>query len=427
MISAKRRQWCGMSSSEKGTDMRSFSAAIPFLVVLFGSFFCAGCDEPEVNSFFQTGTQDRPAPTIASVSPPGLALAGMDSVIVQGTNFSSEATENFLFFDEKKATLLGASGTQLTAIAPLALGDSVVVRVAVLGAIAFSNSQTYSLQAGVTSFGDLLPATSVAPAELASAMATDTAGNLYVAYTYGPSDAGILRFTPDTVRTVYAPATAGVTQWLNLRFGPSGFLYALRSARAIYRFPQGGAAAATPWLTFPAGIFIIDVDFDPDGNMWAAGNNVNIYRILPDKSFTTYPFAGNVRCVRVFDGYLYFAALVSGEEKIWRAPITAGGLGTPEVYFDLSATMPTLVPKSITFATDGTMLVGTNSSAGLLVVNADRSYSSPFESYVTLFPNGLGTLAWGSNTNLYCASANGLLLKFLMRGKTSAPYYGSAL
>ncbi len=410
--------------------MRPLPATKPLLsslMVLLGAFLCADCNDPEINSLYSTGTQDLPSPTITSISPPGLALAGMDTVIVQGTNLSPDVNKDFLFFNGKKATLLTASATQLTAIAPLVVGDSVAVRVSVLGALAFSNTAIYSLAAAVVPFGDLLPATPVAPAEKAVSLATDTSGNLYVAYTYGVADAGILKFTPGGVRSRYAAATPGVAAWTNVRFGPSGYLYAVRNVFAIYRFAQGGGAAATVWRTAPGGTYIADIDFDQDGNMWAVGNNANIYRILQDKTLTAYPFVGNIRCARVFEGYLYFSANASGAEKVWRAQISAGGLGTPEVYFDLSAVMPTVTPKSLTFSTDRTLVIASSSDAGVLIVPPGGSASTPFQAFRSSFAAGLSVIAWGSSTNLYCATADGFLLRFMMRGRSSAPYYGSTL
>ena len=127
---------------------------------------------------------------------------------------------------------------------------------------------------------------------------------------------------------------------------------------------------------------------------------------------TSFPFVGNVHSVRVFSGYLYFAAKTDAGEKIWRAPISASGLGATELYFDFAAAYPTNVPLAITFASDGTMYVGTDSKDGLLIVTSNKTYSAPYAIYSALFGTGLNYFAWGSADDLYATTSNGSLLKF---------------
>ena len=97
------------------------------------------------------------------------------------------------------------------------------------------------------------------------------------------------------------------------------------------------------WANVTAVLFS-NLDFDPSHNLWVGGNNQNIYRISSADlvlatvtSATEFPFSGNVRSIRYYNGYLYFAANVgSSPSKVYRAPIVSDTLGTPEVYFDLS-------------------------------------------------------------------------------------------
>jgi hypothetical protein len=172
---------------------------------------------------------------------------------------------------------------------------------------------------------------------------------------------------------------------------------------------------------------INDIDFDQDGNLWGGGNNTNIFRVEQNRTITTFPFAGNARSLRVYGGYLYFAARTDAGEKIWRAQISSGSLGTPEVYFDFGAAYPTNAPLAITFSSDGDLYIGTDSPDGILIVNPDKSYSAPFGAYEASFGTGLSYLAWGGADDLYCSTASGILLRFVIRGKTSAPYFGGAM
>jgi len=60
-------------------------------------------------------------------------------------------------------------------------------------------------------------------------------------------------------------------------------------------------------------------------------------------------------------------------------------------------------------------------------VTPDKAVTAPFGTYKALFGTGLGFLAWGSTNDLYASTSNGALLRFTVRGKTSAPYFGSTL
>ena len=392
-----------------------------FLLAAIGLVLLNSCTKPENNSLYDPNATYGPQPTITSISPTGSAVAGIDTIIIQGTNFSSVLAGNSVFFNTSPATLLAATTTQIVLKAPLVPSDSIGVRVVVQGVIPFSNTAQYKLKAAVATFGGLLAN------DTSTSLATDANGNLYCAYLSHAIEAGVSKFTPAGVRSTYAPATAGVAQWTSLKMGPGGYMYAARNFRALYRYSPGGGSSAALWLAFPTGTAIADIDFDQSGNCWGGGNNSNIYRIDQSKTITTFPFVGNVHSVRVYSGYLYFAAKTDAGEKIWRATISASGLGTPELYFDFAAVYPTSVPLAITFSSDGAMYVGTNSPDGLLIVNSNKTYSAPYGVYNASFGTGLGYFAWGNADDLYASTSNGILLKFTIRGKTSAPYYGSKL
>ena len=78
-------------------------------------------------------------------------------------------------------------------------------------------------------------------------------------------------------------------------------------------------------------------------------------------------------------------------------------------------------------AEDGTLYIGTDAEAGLVVVSPGKTVAAPFAAYRSFFGGGLRSLAWGSANDLYASTAQGALLRFSVRGKTSAPYYGSTL
>ena len=85
------------------------------------------------------------------------------------------------------------------------------------------------------------------------------------------------------------------------------------------------------------------------------------------------------------------------------------------------------MPLSITFSSDGTLYIGTDSPDGLVIVSSSKTYTAPFQAYHASFGTGLSFLAWGSADDLYASTTNGILLKFTVRGKKSATYYGSTM
>jgi hypothetical protein len=401
--------------------MRTFARTTAFLsFVALIILFVSGCDNPKTGSLFDPNAAYRPQPTIASVSPTGSAFAGMDSVLITGANFSTVLAENSVLFNTTAATLVGATATQITLIAPLVPADSVALRVSVSGSDKFSNTFQYKLVAGIAAFGSL------GSSELGSALATDATGNLYAGFSAASVEAGILKITPAGVRSSYAPGTAGVAAWSGFKMGPGGYIYGVRNVRAIYRYAPGGGSSAALW-TQVVGTTFTDFDFDQSGNMWVGGNNSNIYRIAQDKTVTPFPFVGFVHSLRVYNGYLYFSAKTDAGEKVWRAQISVSGLGTPEIYFDFASAYPTNVPLAITFSSDGILYIGTDSPDGLVVVNPNKTYSAPFAAYKSIYSPAFLSLAWGATNDLYATSSAGILMKIIVRGKKSAPYYGSTL
>ena len=401
--------------------MRTLARTTSFLsFVVLVILFVSGCENPKTGSLYDPSATSKAQPTITGVSPSGSAFAGMDTIVIAGSNFSSVLAENTVYFNTTAATLLNAAPAQIKLIAPLVALDSVAVRVSVFGSDMFSNTLQYKLIAGLVTFGKLITG------ELASSVTTDATGNIYAGYSASAVEAGILKITPAGVRSNYAPGTAGVVAWSSFKMGPGGYIYGARNVRALYRFSPGGGSSAALWTQI-VGTTLSDFDFDQSGNMWTGGNNANIYRIAQDKTVSSYPFVGVVHSLRVYNGYLYFSAKTDAGEKVWRAQISASGLGTPEIYFDFATAYPANQAIAITFSSDGILYIGTDSPNGLVVVNPDKSYSAPFAAYTSLYSPAFLSLAWGAADDLYATSTAGVLMKFTMRGKKSAPYYGSTL
>lgn len=405
-----------------GIPMRTFAQTTLLLVILvLGLVLVGGCENPKTGSLYDATATGMPQPTITSVSPAGSAFAGMDTIVITGTNFSTTLGDNSVLFNITPAALLRVTATQITLKAPLVALDSVAIRVSVFGSSLFSNTYQYKLLAGMAKFGSFIAG------EAATSLTVDATGNLFSGFSSNGIEAGVVKFTAAGTRSAYAPATAGVSFWSGLKFGPGGFLYAARNARAMYRFPANGSGPGAVYQALPVGVFGYDFDFDQSGMMWIGGNNSSIYRLDPNKVLTTFPFVAQIRSVRVYNGYLYFSAKTDAGEKIWRAQISAAGLGTPEVYFDFGAVYPTNIASCITFSSDGILYIGMDSPDGILVVNPDKSFSAPFAAYSALYTPSISFMTWGASNDMYVSSSSGALIKVTVRGKKSAPYYGTGL
>lgn len=400
----------------------AFFAALTLLAALF-----SGCEEDPTPSLFDPNyTSPRPAPVIAGITPPDQAFAGIGIVVIDGSNFSAIKEENSVYFDGQPGEVLEASTTQLRVKVPNLVKDAISLKIAVYKADKFSNIISYKLEAAVSEVEGF-------DRDQAPWAATfDAQGNMYVSFvnTNVSSQSGVLKFATDGTRSSYSPKPSGTpTRYSALKVGPGGFLYGLTIERRISQIPVGGGAAVN-WVVIPnTAVRLYDFDFDRDGNLWAGGNNTDIYRVKPDKSIQAFPFAANVRSVRLFNDYIYLAGNRGGSEKIWRLPIvSADQVGPEEEYFDFSASAYGAGGAgifAITFAADGDMYLGTEAAEAIIVVHPDRS-AEPL--YPGLFQPKSLNFGWDTGQFLYAIrEASGgseqALVKINLL-KNSAPYYG---
>ncbi len=391
--------------------------------VVLSTFGCV--DEKEPSLFDPNGSFSSP-PVLSLLAPADSAQAGVDTLTITGSNFSSVPGNNVTFFNSTLATPLQASSTALLIKAPLVIGDSVAIRVGVRNSVVLSNTLVYKLRPAVELFGLL------GQSDLANSLMVSSTGDVYVSISVGGTGQGIRRIAPDGTVNFYAPDTTGVTGWSGLKFGPGGYLYGARGIRAIYRFPPGGGSPAfNPWVAFPSGVTINDIDFDQNQILWAAGSNTSsitnarVYSVSQTPVTKSFPFAATVRSLRVFGSYLYMAALENSKWGIWRAQIAADSLRTPELYFDFDAAFSSLgyTPQGITFSSNGDLYIATEAPAGFVVVTSSQNVIVPYGDYKALFGTAVKYLAWGTGTKLYAATAGGVLLRIEAR-RTGAPYFG---
>ena len=353
--------------------------------LLFGAAI-AGCDTA-APSLYDPDRTSGPDPKIDSITPADFALAGVDAITINGSNFSAEISDNLVYFNDARGDIAEASATRLVVAAPNTPGADIEVRVAVLGAENYSNGVAYRLEAAAEPFGD------IAGFEEPFSIASDRTGNLYVSMNSDSRSVGVLRMAPDGARSQFVETTF---IWTDMAYGDDNLLYTVRTVRAVFRFEEGGRQEV--WGVIPDNSAKLStIAFDEEGNLWAGGNNDNVYRIAPDKSIETFPFEANVRDLAVFDGHLYAAATREGASGIWRWPISGGRLGEAETWFDVTGSFGAEA-LALAFATNGDLFVGTSGMDPVLLISPDRQ-GRPF--YPGILLPAAASFAWGAAPSLY--------------------------
>jgi sugar lactone lactonase YvrE len=375
----------------------------------------AACDVVADDSLYDPDNRGTAAPVISQVSPQGLVLAGIDEITISGQNFSATLGENLVFFDDgagavERGTVLAASSTELRVKVPNLPNPNLRVRVSVVGAPDFSNAVALPLTPSFVPFGDL----DAGIREESASIASDATGTLYFSLAQDGNARGIKRFTPAGVRE---NAISSPIVWSDLAFG-AGTLYGAQGVQALFRLPPSGPAQVLMPVLGNA-VRLTAIDTDDTGGLWAGGSAgtpsrpevPNLYRFdLAGRAVAT-PFPGVVSDLRVFDGYLYVAAVRSEptrQAKVWRLPIQADGtLGAEEVVYDVDADTPGLRASAIAIAADGTVFVGIappTSNPSLPVANpvirvAPDGTAAPL--YPGVLPSPVQAFAWGAGSELY--------------------------
>ena len=380
-----------------------------------------GCDSGPGESLFDPDPTQAPDPVITSVmpDPTQIVLAGIDEVTLTGTNFSANAAENLVYFNDVRAEVVDASPTQLRVKAPNVPGSDLQIRVAVLGAENYSNLTPYRLVSAVVPFGDL------GMADEPTGIASDMLGNAYVSLFSEGSSVGIKRFSPEGERSDYFSTTF---PWSDLEIGPDGALYGVRGVQAAFRLPEGMPQQTYQVVTGSARLS--SLDFSPSGAMWSGSREGNVYRVAPGGgSFDQFILPGNIRDLVVFDGALYVAVTADNVSRVVRFAIDGdGNLGDEETYVDVTATFAAEA-RALAFAQDGTLFIGTD--AGGFVDLDERNpvvLVLPDGSTDVLYPGVLGpeerstyvqirSFAWDADTGLYA------IRRFEIRGQETEIFF----
>lgn len=377
-------------------------SAFALLLVL-----ASACDSGDGASLYDPDNTGSASPTVSSVSPSGVVLAGVDEIVIAGTNFSATPSHNQVFFDDgagssAQGVVLEASTTSLRVKTPNLPNPNLRLRVAVRDAAAFSTPVPFPLEPAFVDFGDL----DGGIGEEVFGIASDGSGGVLVSLLSSGASRGIKRFAADGTRSDYF--TSAQT-WFSLALASDNQLYGVRRIRAAFRLIENGAQQTL--TAQPNGVTLAAIAADAAGNLWLAGSNADaangaIYRVTTAGAVTAYPFAETVQDMVVAGGKLYAAAGTAGSGfAVWSFPVDAtNSLGAGTVFYNATAELGGSVEVyAVEASADGTVFVGTSAADPLIQVS-QSGIATPL--YPGVLSPPISGLAWSAGSILYASKSS---------------------
>ena len=358
----------------------------------------AGCDNDYPPSLWDPNYSSKDTPVVNSIDP-AFSFSGIGKVTITGSNFSTVAEENTVYFNGRKGTTLSSTATELVVQTPVLVADSITIKVHVAGAYLYGEFKPYQLREAALTYK------AVDNQVEAFALAVDPDENIY----YIASNRIYQVANPDSPAVQYGTTTFSICD--NMRWAPDGSLYILRGNRFIYRVQPGGGAAAIYIRFGNVNDRVSSGDFDPDGNMFCGGTGQKVFFVSAAGDTATafrYPDY-NINAVRVFDGYVYVAAVYDGDgtptitEGVWRHQIlnNSGGLGNQELIYDWGSYAGEIGPSimSMEFDENGLMYIGLDKDDAIINLNVSGGTPTPLYPEILIPPTT--NLVWGNATYLY--------------------------
>jgi hypothetical protein len=342
-----------------------------FMAVLMAVM--TGCKYDVAEPQWYSSVDAPPAPNITSITPANIAGAGVNTIVITGTNFAESPDSNLVYFTNAPATILSASSTSLTVLRPNLVTDSAYIKVVSPKALVVAKfPQPYKIERVHMKWGAFLVA-----AEALSGAAIDNNENLYITNQVSKKVFKV-DATNNTTQVALAPAGVVTRNPSDAKIGPDGNLYIMSTNRAI-EMMDVQTGVVSEWVRLASGKNVKFGDFDANGYFYTGGARSDLFVIAPDKSFiaTNLYSKDEILSVRVYNGYLYLLIKLAGTGTVpifVRHSIGAGGvLGAQQVMLDWNAaTVGEFASRSIrgfTFAADGTMYLVTDSVDPVLMVD----------------------------------------------------------
>ena len=372
-----------------------FRIILPISLVMFS------CEDPNYpENIWDEDDQGNASPSISSVEPEGSAFAGIDTLTINGQNFSENTSANLVYFNNMLGNVISATSTSLRVVTPNLVSDSVQIRVAVQGAFLFADhSSLYTLTAAVSDYGPFDQFTDIFSLDL------DRDENLIVSMDGSPNaEFWIVDTNQDSA--VWSGALA---KGSGMKLGPTGSVYFVNYQRYLYKDEQGTPKENTEIFKRLNGN-VTDLDFDSNGNLFAGGTGsiIDVVDINDDGGLTSGVTEVknldtlDVLSLRVFNDHLYvLTTTVSSDQAIYKMQILddSGSLGDIELVFDWSAYTNKLSSAlCFTLSEAGDLFVGSDSDDQPLTYIQNGNASGFYSSILTA---PISYMAWGNSNYLY--------------------------
>ena len=392
------------------TYFKTFKELNTRIIILSGmALIFSNCGDE--NSIFDPEFQ-LPAerPVVTNISPDPEYLAGVDSVIVTGQNFSDVEEEVVINFGGSPGVILSATTTELIVRPGTIHGTNLPVQVGVRDAEFLSERYPYTLRQPQGFY----PGTDVSYVPT-TPVGIDGDNNIYtiidrngvIRYTKIAPDGTITRDLvkypgeprpdPNDTRPYPADSTMRFTAYSDLEIGPGNDLFLTQQGiRAIFTKTFGDDKREGVWAaSSSSGLKINALVFDDNGFLWVVGlDSDQIHRFnASNKSETKFPFTGQFNAVAFFENNneLYVGGEINGSQQVWKFAIDGGGnLGAGELYFDFGANYDGLI-TSLIFASNGELLIGNDGATSIVRVFPTLRHK-PF--YSGMIKEGTFSITW---------------------------------
>tara|TARA_B100000579_G_scaffold102507_1_gene81581 strand:- start:4864 stop:6081 length:1218 start_codon:yes stop_codon:yes gene_type:complete len=372
-----------------------FRIILPISLVMFS------CEDPNYpENIWDEDDQGNASPSISSVEPEGSAFAGIDTLTINGQNFSENSSANLVYFNNMLGNVINATSTSLKVVTPNLVSDSVQIRVAVQGAFLFADhSSLYTLTAAVSDYGPFDQFTDIFSLDL------DRDENLIVSMDGSPNaEFWIVDTNQDSA--VWSGALAKAS---GMKLGPTGSVYFVNYQRFLYKDEQGTPKENSEIFKRLNGN-ATDLDFDSYGNLFVggAGSTIDVVDINDDDGLTSGVTEAknldtlDILSLRVLNDYLYvLTTTVTSDQAIYKMQILddSGSLGDIELVFDWSSYTNKLSSAlCFTLSEAGDLFVGSDSDDQPLTYIQNGNASGFYSSILTA---PISYMAWGNSNYLY--------------------------
>ena len=373
----------------------------PLNILMGFCLFFFSCEEPDApDSIWDENDQGGTTPIVNTVEPSQGAFAGIDTIMISGQHFSTNVSENLVYFNGLLGNVVNSTSSLISVVPPNLVSDSVQINVAVQGAFVFGKYENlYSLNAAVVEYGPFDQFTDIYSLDL------DRQENLIVSMNATP-DAQFWIVDADQDSAVWSSSLAKAS---GMKIGPTGSIYFVNYQRFLYRDEQGTAKENTEIFKRLNGN-ATDLDFDENGNLFLGGTGstidlVDIYNdggltdgVLEAKNLDTL----DIISLKVYNNFLYvLTTTVASDQAIYKMPIldNTGALGDLELVFDWSNyTNKEAFALCFAFSEAGDILIGSDWASQPLTIIQNGSASG---FYSTILTAPIVYMAWGNENYLY--------------------------